>query len=115
MRFPVRTRRVWSAVVGGGRKQDVVLQVGIRELKNNLSRLLVRVKAGEEIVVTDRGHPVARIVGEPSAQRPIRKALEPLVEQGLVTLPVRGRRDDVAALEIPEGRPVSEIVLETRR
>ena len=106
---------MWSAVVGDERKQDMVLQVGIRELKNNLSRLLVQVKAGEEIVVTDRGRPVARIVGEPSTREPIRKVLEPLIEQGLITLPVRGRRDVVVALDIPEGRPVSEIVLETRR
>ena len=92
-----------------------MLQVGIRELKNNLSRLLVRVKAGEEIVVTDRGRPVARITREPSARRPLRQAIEPLVEQGLVTLPATARRDEFSPLDIPEGRPVSEIVLEARR
>jgi len=36
--------------------------VGIAELKEHLSQYLARVKAGEEIVVADRGTPVARLV-----------------------------------------------------
>jgi len=93
-----------------------VLQVGIRELKNNLSRLLVRVKAGEEILVTDRGRPVARIISEPQAENSLRRALAPLVERGLVVLPVKtAPQEEVTALDAPGGRPVSEIVLEARR
>ncbi|MDQ2908893.1 MAG: type II toxin-antitoxin system prevent-host-death family antitoxin [Candidatus Eremiobacteraeota bacterium] len=37
-------------------------QVGIREVRQNLSALLEVVKRGREIVVTDRGRPVARLV-----------------------------------------------------
>lgn len=33
--------------------------VGVRELRNNLSRYLERVRGGEEVIVTDRGSPVA--------------------------------------------------------
>lgn len=36
--------------------------VGIREAKINLSRILRRVRHGAEIVITDRGKPVGRIV-----------------------------------------------------
>jgi prevent-host-death family protein len=36
--------------------------VGIRELRQNLSRYLDRVKAGEDLVVTERGAVVARLV-----------------------------------------------------
>jgi len=46
-----------------------MISAGIKELKNNLSRLLVRVKAGEEILITDRGRPIARIFGNPGAER----------------------------------------------
>ena len=35
---------------------------GIAELKAKLSEYLSRVKAGEEVLVTDRGKPVARLV-----------------------------------------------------
>jgi prevent-host-death family protein len=36
--------------------------VGIREFRADLSRWIKRVEAGEEVVVTDRGNPVARVV-----------------------------------------------------
>lgn len=36
--------------------------VGIRELRQNLSRYLERVKAGEDLAVTERGTVVARLV-----------------------------------------------------
>lgn len=35
---------------------------GVAELKARLSEYLARVKAGEEVLVTDRGRPVARLV-----------------------------------------------------
>jgi prevent-host-death family protein len=36
--------------------------VGVHEAKTNLSKLLERVSAGEEIVITRRGEEVARLV-----------------------------------------------------
>jgi prevent-host-death family protein len=36
--------------------------VGVRELRQNLSRYLERVKAGETLTVTERGQEVARLV-----------------------------------------------------
>lgn len=36
-----------------------MLEVGIRELRDQLSGYLARVKEGEVITVTDRGRPVA--------------------------------------------------------
>jgi len=36
--------------------------VGVRELRQNLSKYLARVKAGEELVVTERGEEVARLI-----------------------------------------------------
>jgi len=44
------------------------LQVNIHEAKTNLSKLLARVKAGEEIIIAKAGKPVARLV--PAAERP---------------------------------------------
>jgi len=35
--------------------------VGIRELKNNLSRYLRTIQAGERVLITDRGRPVAEL------------------------------------------------------
>jgi len=39
-----------------------MLQVGVHEAKTNLSRLLRRVAAGEEVVIARGGKPVARLV-----------------------------------------------------
>jgi prevent-host-death family protein len=36
--------------------------VGVRELRQNLSKYLDRVKAGEDLVVTEHGREVARLV-----------------------------------------------------
>ena len=38
-----------------------MISVGVRELKNRLSRYLRMVRAGEEILITDRGEAVAEL------------------------------------------------------
>ncbi len=38
------------------------MQVNILEAKNRLSRLIKSVRAGEEVVIANRGEPVARLV-----------------------------------------------------
>jgi len=40
-------------------------KVGMHEAKTQLSKLVERVEAGEEIVITRRGEPAARLVPEP--------------------------------------------------
>ena len=37
-------------------------RVGIRELRQEASKILARVEEGEEFMVTDRGVPVARLI-----------------------------------------------------
>jgi len=47
-------------------------KAGIREARQRLSVLLDEVKKGEEIVITDRGRPVARLTPyRPLAPRPL--------------------------------------------
>jgi prevent-host-death family protein len=36
--------------------------IGVRELNQNTSQVLARVSGGESIEITDRGHPIARLV-----------------------------------------------------
>jgi len=40
----------------------VTKSVGVHEAKTQLSRLLVRVQAGEEVTITNRGREIARLV-----------------------------------------------------
>ena len=43
---------------------------GVREARQNLSMLLDEVKKGREIVITERGRPVAKLVPPDSSRRP---------------------------------------------
>ncbi len=40
----------------------LAMEIAVRELKNHLSKYLHRVQSGEELVVTSRGKPVARLM-----------------------------------------------------
>jgi prevent-host-death family protein len=83
------------------------VEVGIRELREHLSRYLDRVRAGEEIVVTDRGRAIARVLPV-GAER----ALDRLIAEGLVTPAQRPRR---AARPTPSEGTVSDLVADQRR
>ena len=56
------------------------MTVGIRELKAKLSEFVGRAANGEQIVVTDRGKPVARLVGLEGASM-----IERGIEEGWIT------------------------------
>ena len=92
-----------------------MINAGIKEVKNNLSRLLTHVKAGEEVLITDRGKPVARIVKEKQSGKSIRESLGPLVQRGLIVLPSRSVLKKHIAPIKTKGRHVSEMVIEDRR
>jgi prevent-host-death family protein len=75
--------------------------VGIRELRQNLSQYIDRVKDGESLLVTERGREVARLV--PSG--PIGDDYSDLVARFGATMPT-GRLEDIArSLPRREGAP----------
>lgn len=89
---------------------------GVAELKAHLSRYLASVKQGEEVTVTERGRPVARLVPvERVAGRLAR--LQELARLGLVRLPRRKVAPEEilnrARPEDPEGRSL-RVVLDER-
>jgi prevent-host-death family protein len=91
--------------------------VGVRELKNNLSRYLARVKAGEVITITERGREIARLstlVGDDEADADGERLLE-MARQGLVTLPQAGHAEVDPRPVRSTGKPVSALLLEDRR
>ena len=92
-----------------------MISTGIKELKNNLSRYLSLVKKGEDVLITERGRTIARIIQENSKSRSIREALSPLVEKGLIALPDQKVDKEIPApIKVP-GKPVSEMAIENRR
>jgi prevent-host-death family protein len=84
------------------------VDVGVRELRDGLSRHLATVREGHTITVTDHGRPVARIipVGVPTK-------LEQLIADGKVT-PAK-RRKGVRPAPIKTSGMVSDLVDKQRR
>lgn len=83
--------------------------VGVRELRQNLSVYLERVKAGEALTVTEHGEEVALL-------RPLPKDLSPLqraVAEGRATPPTRSLRD-LRVPTVKASRPTIEILDELR-
>jgi prevent-host-death family protein len=90
-------------------------RVGIRELKDReLSRSIRRAQMGEEILITDRGVPVAKLV--PAALNKLPDRLQELVDKGLVDLrtPLWDRMDDPVVLR-PGAKTGVDYVRDQRR
>jgi prevent-host-death family protein len=86
--------------------------VGVRELRQNLSRYLMKVKDGSSFRVTERGREVARLVPSGPADSPIAR----LVAERGATMPT------VSLLELartaprrPAGAPSSLELLDAER
>lgn len=82
----------------------------MRELKNHLSRYLRRVQEGEDVIVTERGKPIARLssIDHPSDR------LAALIASGAVRPPRRPTRQRPAQ-RIKAAQSVSDLVVEQRR
>jgi prevent-host-death family protein len=89
----------------------------VSEAKNQLSALLRLVQAGQSVLITDRGTPVARL--EPVRLGPgISARVLGLAQQGLVQLPETEPTHDWLDLPRPAmtpGRGGSEHLLDARR
>ena len=58
--------------------------VGIKQLKNELSRYVRLAAAGETVLVTDRDHVVARLMPPPAHNQDVTKIIDDLVREGTV-------------------------------
>lgn len=90
--------------------------VGIKDLKNRLTQYLRRTKGGEEVVVTERGKPIAVIQPISSGARPASREarLAQMAAKGRLTLPTRKPPKRVPKVRV-SGAPLSRTILEERR
>jgi len=82
----------------------------VSELKAHLSRYLARVKRGEEVVVTARGEPIAKLVPMPPAEDAEMARLRGLERRGLIVIHGDGRLDK-SVLDLPIGEDPDGAVL----
>jgi prevent-host-death family protein len=88
-------------------------RVGVRELRQNLSVYLDRVKAGETLEVTEHGRPVARLGPNRPSQMSI---VDRMIADGRITPATHDHR--LTPLPPPDPapgeKPLSQIVIEMR-
>jgi prevent-host-death family protein len=88
----------------------------VSELKASLSQYLARVKSGEEVVITERGKPVAKLVPiEPAPSGEVERLRE-LERRGLVTIGTGQVPQRLWDLPMPDdpGNAVREALVEER-
>ncbi|MGH2556687.1 MAG: type II toxin-antitoxin system Phd/YefM family antitoxin [Actinomycetota bacterium] len=86
------------------------MEVGIRDFRSQLSRWIEVVKSGSDVLITDRGRPVARLIPA-TGSRP----LDRLIALGLVQPPSAPRRPIDSRRRVPVKGSVSDLVAEQRR
>jgi prevent-host-death family protein len=91
-------------------KRNVRLEVGISEFRDNMREWLDVVRSGDDVILTDRGRPVARLI--PAGALP---PYERLVAEGIITPARQPRRRDSAYRRVKPRGSVSDLVKEQRR
>jgi prevent-host-death family protein len=86
-------------------------RIGIRELKSTLSDCIRQVKAGRTLVVTEHGHPVARLIPETAS---VSERLEALRHAGHVAWSGRRLRRIKPVARVRGHRTVADLVSENR-
>jgi prevent-host-death family protein len=87
------------------------MDVTVTELRAHLSSWLERARNGEEVVITDRGAPVARLTGLATTA-----TLERLTADGVIGRPATSRRPSASGRPRPRPRrSLAGIVSDQRR
>lgn len=84
--------------------------IGLRELNQNPSQAVARVRAGASVVVTDRGVPVMRMT--PEAEHP--GTLERMIQSGEVHAPTQQAMPDVIPELADEQRSYTDMLIADR-
>ena len=88
--------------------------VGIRDAKMNLSKLLKMVQDGNEILLTDRGRPVGKIVPVPPRSLALAERLKGLEERGVIERRP-GRRMNKLPPPLPLKKGLAQEILQRDR
>ena len=86
--------------------------IGLRELKENLSRYMKRVQTGERIIVTDRKKEIAIIM--PLEKKAEEEKIHQLIQRGMAWWS-GGKPEGMPARIVSRGKSVSSAVIEGRR
>ena len=88
--------------------QNRRIEVGVRELKSKLSHYIDLVQRGSEVVVTEYGKPVVKLVSLDASHQ----QLQQLIDAGLVKPPLDAARPRPKPIKIDGS--MSELLIEMR-
>jgi len=92
-----------------------VIQIGVREAKINLSKLLKQVQEGHSVIITDRGRPVGKIIPVDTNSLPLEDRLKSLENQGWIEpAPRRKPHKLPPPLPTPKNLRVQDLLQEDR-
>jgi prevent-host-death family protein len=91
------------------------MKLGLREANQHFSKAIRAVRGGKEVVLTDRGRPVAIITPVKQAST-VETALKTMADEGLITLPSRGGLTPASRWKpvSVKGKPLSHTILDDR-
>ena len=86
------------------------MDVAVTDLRAHLSDWLQRARDGTEVIVTDRGLPIARLLGLGTTS-----VIERLTADGVIARPDQANRPAASGRQRPRSRrPVADLVSEQR-
>ena len=89
------------------------MKLGLREANQHFSKAIKAVRAGKEVVLTERGRPIA-VIKPIKDEHESEAALTRMADEGLVTLPTRtGPLPRFEPIPI-SGRPLSQTIIDDR-
>jgi prevent-host-death family protein len=76
--------------------------IGIREARVNLSKMIRDVRGGMEIIITDRGTPVARIIPVENLSLSLEERIKNFESCGLIEPCVKDKHKATDPIELPK-------------
>ena len=91
------------------------MRLGLREANQHFSKAIRAVRNGKEVVLTERGRPIA-IIKPVAEARSEEAALKAMADEGLITLPARKGLTPVPRWKPVSvtGKPLSQTIIEDR-
>jgi prevent-host-death family protein len=79
-------------------------KVGIRDAKMHLSKYIKMVQQGAEVIITDRGRPVGKIIPIQPKELPLQERIQRMEDLGLIDpIEARGLKTVPPPIPVPDG------------
>lgn len=88
--------------------------VGIRDAKMHLSKYIKMVQQGAEVIITDRGRPVGKIIPIQPKELPLKERIKRMEDMGLID-PIEGKGFKTVPPPIPISGGIAQKLLQEDR